>query len=1156
MSATTQKIILTHNKTDTSDPVSGDISQGELALNLSTGKIYLKNAANTSVQCVNRFSASNAGTGTNFVLSQHISENSNGIGIGVDPASGFDLNVNGNVKIGSNLDVGTIFRSATNDSLQLSGGTGSGTSGANIELYGSTVGTTEIRNNAYIDVEEFFVRDITEPGVTKYIRLGADAPYVNIGGPNTTSEAVLKIGDGRSSAGISKIKLVSEASGGFAHIIKGTQKVLTFLNQDSDLNISAETGNHVRLGNQSSTGEFLGTPGLQVGDQYVKVGTLGLTDGNDLNSRLKVVGRGARAALETPNILVTDGQGILMESGIHRITHNDGTGNVQIRFGHRTQTQATSTTTTSGTTSSGATTIQLTQPTGHSNNTTVQFFKVGQGITGHSSIPALTEVSSIDTSTTPSTITLSNALTGSIPASTSLTIQSALTGQTEQGSSDVFTHAGDATYIGTDTTLDTSGTGTNVTSGIGNGAIVLKVSSNTSVTSAGARDKLATAVTWGDEFQVHKDKMLYPGKFGLGTSFPEGNIHIRSNGDTSSAIIETNDTGGVDGGQFIIRTSAGSAKTSTADNRASLASSQTLAKISTQGFRGTGSSGAFVSGGTMTYDNANGFVETANRTAASNQTWNVDDNCSSKFALTLRTTNTRSDKVSTGNNGVINVIRAFPTDHGKVHIGASTMETYNSIGTTAGRQQAGGQRMNHATLTLGGTQELGDNPGDMIQHYHHASKAGGTGEGNRNQLKIFTMRVNSALANDDTGNSTGYTNNLTTKNWTTGRERIQRFIDKTPGAYIEFGDHSDYNTTTAVKPHAHVMFTVGRGANYLSTNDRAPSFGTADNDTTTTYAGHNSTSTNNSKTGRVLDDASFRITSDGFVGVGRQLYGTPITGVTNGDGRTDGKMMPYSNGTSSGSASGTAGNTISYGNKTGGIRAPLHVYHSSHTTQTTTTRGFNNTSNAPTMILETGVSDVVGTPIGPILEFSNCDTNNNAVSQICSLTENKPDGDAHTYSDSSNNVDDERGANIVFKTSSGNPVTITEKMVITARGSVGIGVSNPQQLLHVAGQILATDDITAFSDERLKENINTIPNALKKVTQLRGVEYTRKDTQEKGVGVIAQEIEKVLPEVVVTNSDKEGTKSVAYGNIVGLLIEAIKDLQAEVEELKSNVTTN
>jgi hypothetical protein len=66
---------------------------------------------------------------------------------------------------------------------------------------------------------------------------------------------------------------------------------------------------------------------------------------------------------------------------------------------------------------------------------------------------------------------------------------------------------------------------------------------------------------------------------------------------------------------------------------------------------------------------------------------------------------------------------------------------------------------------------------------------------------------------------------------------------------------------------------------------------------------------------------------------------------------------------------------------------------------------------------------------------------------------------------------------------------------------------------------------------------------------VRGVTFERIDTGNRGAGVIAQEIEKVLPEVVMEDSD--GTKSVAYGNIVGLLIEAIKELSAEVEMLKA-----
>ena len=103
------------------------------------------------------------------------------------------------------------------------------------------------------------------------------------------------------------------------------------------------------------------------------------------------------------------------------------------------------------------------------------------------------------------------------------------------------------------------------------------------------------------------------------------------------------------------------------------------------------------------------------------------------------------------------------------------------------------------------------------------------------------------------------------------------------------------------------------------------------------------------------------------------------------------------------------------------------------------------------------------------------------------------------------------------------------------------------------GVVVASNNITAFSDSRLKENVVTIDSALNKVSQMRGVYYNRIDdaTKTRNVGVIAQEIEEILPEVVHTREDD--MKSVAYGNIVGILIEAIKELSEEVKTLRSKL---
>ena len=94
-------------------------------------------------------------------------------------------------------------------------------------------------------------------------------------------------------------------------------------------------------------------------------------------------------------------------------------------------------------------------------------------------------------------------------------------------------------------------------------------------------------------------------------------------------------------------------------------------------------------------------------------------------------------------------------------------------------------------------------------------------------------------------------------------------------------------------------------------------------------------------------------------------------------------------------------------------------------------------------------------------------------------------------------------------------------------------------------------DITSVSDVRTKENITTIEHGLEIVESLRGVRYNKIGNEDKHVGVIAQEVEEVLPEVVKT--DDEGMKSVDYGKMVGVLIEAIKDLKAELDELKNGV---
>ena len=144
----------------------------------------------------------------------------------------------------------------------------------------------------------------------------------------------------------------------------------------------------------------------------------------------------------------------------------------------------------------------------------------------------------------------------------------------------------------------------------------------------------------------------------------------------------------------------------------------------------------------------------------------------------------------------------------------------------------------------------------------------------------------------------------------------------------------------------------------------------------------------------------------------------------------------------------------------------------------------------------------------------------------------------------------------------------------TAATNLGLGTGNNVQHASLGigtaasgtvGEIRATNEVTAYysSDARLKENVTVLPDALAKVLALRGVEFdwTQDTIDARGgedgffvrkhdVGVIAQEVEAVLPEVVADRED--GTKAVKYEKMIPLLIEAIKELKAELDEVKKN----
>jgi hypothetical protein len=129
---------------------------------------------------------------------------------------------------------------------------------------------------------------------------------------------------------------------------------------------------------------------------------------------------------------------------------------------------------------------------------------------------------------------------------------------------------------------------------------------------------------------------------------------------------------------------------------------------------------------------------------------------------------------------------------------------------------------------------------------------------------------------------------------------------------------------------------------------------------------------------------------------------------------------------------------------------------------------------------------------------------------------------------------------------------ISDRDMIFQGWDGGTGITALTLDMSEAGAATFNNNVTAYSDERLKENIVTIPDALAKVTAMRGVHYNRIDTGRSHTGVVAQEIQKIAPELVLTADDEIGTLSVDYGNITGYLIEAIKELKLEIETLKGN----
>jgi hypothetical protein len=135
---------------------------------------------------------------------------------------------------------------------------------------------------------------------------------------------------------------------------------------------------------------------------------------------------------------------------------------------------------------------------------------------------------------------------------------------------------------------------------------------------------------------------------------------------------------------------------------------------------------------------------------------------------------------------------------------------------------------------------------------------------------------------------------------------------------------------------------------------------------------------------------------------------------------------------------------------------------------------------------------------------------------------------------------------------------------ITANGSVSLRYDNSNKVtttstgVTISGALSATGDVSAFSDYRLKSDIEPLSGSLDAVCKLQGVKYTRNSDGQKQIGFIAQDVKEVVPELVLITEEEDGLKdvhSMKYGNTVALLVEAIKEQQEIIEKLNVRLST-
>ena len=160
--------------------------------------------------------------------------------------------------------------------------------------------------------------------------------------------------------------------------------------------------------------------------------------------------------------------------------------------------------------------------------------------------------------------------------------------------------------------------------------------------------------------------------------------------------------------------------------------------------------------------------------------------------------------------------------------------------------------------------------------------------------------------------------------------------------------------------------------------------------------------------------------------------------------------------------------------------------------------------------------------------------------------------DLEIYHDGSNSVIKDSGTgNLTIQSNNVNIINAAGNEFLAKfieDGAVELYHNNSKKIETTSSGVTVTGDVNSTSDINLKKDIEVVGSSTEMLNQLRGVKFTWKENEEKSVGVIAQEVEAILPELV---RGEEGDKSVNYSGLVGILIEAVKELSARVEELEN-----